>query len=85
MPAPSAAPPRRAGRPPKIDPTQRKRWQLYTDKTVHETAEARAEREHPERKDPLPDVMRALMADFAAGRVAPTAAGLAAANLAQES
>lgn len=57
----------KGGRPPKI--ANSKRWGLYVDGKVQARAEARAARKGTE----LPDVMRALMADYAAGRVTPTA------------
>jgi hypothetical protein len=55
----------KGGRPPKI--TNAVRWNLYVDKQVRIDAESRARDAGTE----LPDVMRALMADYAAGRVAP--------------
>lgn len=55
-----------AGRPPKI--TNPHRWHLIVDLAVRNRAEKRAER----RGEELTDVMRALMADYAAGRIRPT-------------
>lgn len=63
----TSTPRRRAGRPPKVANAQR--WQLYIDPAVREVAEQRARAAGQE----LPDVMRALMADYAAERVAPSA------------
>lgn len=57
---------RRAGRPPKI--ANALRWQLYIDPAVRELAETRARGEGRD----LPDVMRDLMADYAAERVTPS-------------
>jgi hypothetical protein len=59
----------KGGRPPKIPNAQR--WNLYVDPRVRERAERRAAR----RGEALPDIMRALMADYAAGRIAPTPYG----------
>lgn len=56
----------KGGRPPKI--ANSIRWTLYVDSEVRGRAETRAKRKGGE----LPDVMRALMADYAAGLVAPT-------------
>lgn len=63
---------RPAGRPPKI--SNRARWGLYVNAEHRRAGEARAaEQEHGD----YTDVVRALMADYAAGRVAPTAQGRA--------
>jgi hypothetical protein len=56
----------KGGRPPKI--TNAQRWNLYVDASIRADAEARARDAGTE----LPDVMRALMADYAAGRVTPS-------------
>jgi hypothetical protein len=65
MPAPPAAPPRRtAGRPPKI--RNRARWGLYVDALHRGAGEARAaEKGHGD----YTDVVRALMAAYAAGEL----------------
>jgi hypothetical protein len=55
----------KGGRPPKIANAQR--WNLYVDANVRAAAEDRARRTGEE----LPDVMRALMAQFAAGVITP--------------
>jgi hypothetical protein len=72
MPAPPApkAPPRRsAGRPPKI--RNRARWGLYVDAQHRSAGEARAAAQgHGE----YTDVMRALMAAYAAGELDAAAA-----------
>jgi hypothetical protein len=57
---------RPAGRPPKI--ANPHRWHLIVDRQVRERAERRAAR----RGEELTDVLRALMADYAAGRIRPT-------------
>lgn len=56
----------KGGRPPKI--ANPHRWHLIVDRHVRERAERRAAR----RGEELPDVLRALMADYAAGRVKPS-------------
>lgn len=56
----------KGGRPAKI--TNAQRWNLYVNAGVRAQAETRAENAGTS----LPDVMRALMADYAAGRVTPT-------------
>lgn len=64
-----SAPPsttRPAGRPPKIPNAMR--WQLYIDPAVRERADARARAAGVD----LPDVMRRLMADYAAGTITPS-------------
>jgi hypothetical protein len=70
MTAPPAAPapPRRAaGRPPKI--AHRARWGLYVNARHRTAGEARAAQEgHGD----YTDVVRALMADYAAGRITPS-------------
>lgn len=59
---------RPAGRPPKI--AHRARWGLYVNARHRAAGEARAAQEgHGD----FTDVVRALMADYAAGRVAPSA------------
>lgn len=65
MPTPTAER-RPAGRPPKI--TNPFRYHLIVDRVVRDRAAARATRHGSD----LPDVMRALMADYAAGRVRPS-------------
>lgn len=55
----------KGGRPAKIANAQR--WNLYVDASVRAAAEDRARAAGVE----LPDVMRALMADYAAGSVTP--------------
>jgi hypothetical protein len=57
---------RPAGRPPKI--ANPHRWHLIVDRQVRERAERRAAR----RGEELTDVLRALMDDYAAGRIRPT-------------
>jgi hypothetical protein len=57
---------RPAGRPPKI--ANPHRWHLIVDRNVRERAEERAAR----RGEELTDVLRALMADYAAGRLRPS-------------
>lgn len=59
----TTAPPRPAGRPPKI--ANSLRWQLYVDANVRAEVAARAEREGLD----LPDAVRALMAAYAAGQI----------------
>jgi hypothetical protein len=44
------------------------RWQLYIDPAVRERADARARAAGVD----LPDVMRRLMADYAAGTITPS-------------
>lgn len=56
----------KGGRPPVIP--NAKRWNLYVDAAVQERAVARASRHGSD----LPTVMRALMEDYAAGRVKPS-------------
>lgn len=55
-----------AGRPPKI--TNPHRWHLIVDRRTRE----RAERQAARRGEELTDVLRALMEDYAAGRIRPT-------------
>jgi hypothetical protein len=55
----------KGGRPPKI--ANPHRWHLIVDRTVRDRAENRAAR----RGEELTDVMRALLADYAAGRTIP--------------
>lgn len=63
---------RPAGRPPKI--SNRARWGLYVNAEHRRRGEARA----AEQQDgDFTDVVRALMADYAAGRVTPSAEGRA--------
>jgi hypothetical protein len=62
----------KGGRPPKI--TNAVRWNLYVDSEIR----GRATRRAADAGTELPDVMRALMADYAAGRVTPS--GQAAAS-----
>jgi hypothetical protein len=57
----------KGGRPPKI--ANPHRWHLIVDRTVRDRAERRAAR----RGEELTDVLRALLADYAAGRITPTA------------
>lgn len=59
----------KGGRPPKI--ANAMRWNLYVDAEIRAAAEERARANGVE----LPDVMRQLMADFAAGSVTPDAEG----------
>jgi hypothetical protein len=67
--SPATRPRRPAGRPPKITGTAH-RWWLYCSREDRDTAQARADRELPEGLD-LGDVMRAALADYAAGRYTP--------------
>jgi hypothetical protein len=62
-------PRRRAGRPPKIVGTAH-RWWLYCSREDRDAAQERADRELPEGLD-LGDVMRAALADYAAGNYTP--------------
>lgn len=56
----------KGGRPPKI--TNAQRWNLYVDAEIR----GRAEQAALDAGTVLPDVMRQLMADYAAGRVIPS-------------
>lgn len=58
----------KGGRPPKI--ANPLRWHLIVDRTVRDRAERRAAR----RGEELTDVLRGLLADYAAGRIKPTTA-----------
>lgn len=58
---------RPSGRPPKI--ANPHRWHLIVDRNVRDRAERRATR----RGEELTDVLRALLDDYAAGRIHPHA------------
>lgn len=60
---------RPAGRPSKIDNPLR--WHLIVDRKVRDRAAARARR----RGEELTDVLRALMDDYASGRLRPIHSG----------
>lgn len=64
---------RPAGRPPKI--ANPHRWHLVVNRAHRDAGERRAKAEAREGLTDLTDVLRALMADYAAGRVTPTEAG----------
>jgi hypothetical protein len=64
--APTTRPRRKAGRPPKIEGTAH-RWWVYCSRESRDAAQARADRDG----DDLGDVMRAFLADYAAGSYRP--------------